>query len=434
MSESTTFPLKKVKTETLIFAVLALVAVGVLVYLAGQRQQALRSSPIGFDGLQVWLAQADLPAQSFTGGWVLDGGTLDVLVLPLFDTQLDRARALPQTKEELLLQQDEVDQRQDVLRQKVSMVPSLLILPKWRSGMRLTGLSHPALLVEDDGLEAALKSLTGTTRNVMRIGVPFTDFDYIGPDEDRLRARLYVAQVFDGPDCEPLIGTRGQMVLGSCPIDGSDQRLLVLSDPDLLNNHGLRLGDNAQIAHALFSTLAGQGQILIDYSERNWIVERETDSANTRTWSDLARFFEPPFTAMWVSAALILALLLWRASLRYGPVIEERSEIEASKRHAITAQARLLRLTGQDGALLADYAQARLASVAYRLFGPAGARAAGDREDILQQLARHHPQMAVRLRAVLETIDTLPARLPAREAIKHVDALETILETITHDT
>ncbi|MEL6313541.1 MAG: hypothetical protein AAFQ60_05780 [Pseudomonadota bacterium] len=434
MNLSTTSAIRKVKTETLVFGMLVLVAIAVLVYLSGQRQQALRTSPVGFDGLQIWLARSELPAQTFTGRWAVDRASVDLLVLPLFDTRLDRDRTRPQTKEDLLFQQDETDQRRSVLRAKATSVPSLLILPKWRSGMRLTGLSHPALLVEGGGLDDALKSLTGEEMRVARIPVPFTDFDYIGPDDARLRARLYVAQVFDGPGCEPIIGARNEMVLGSCPIEGSDQRLMVLSDPDLFNNHGLRLGDNAEIARALFSTFADQGQILIDYSERNWILDRTAIPERERTWSDLARFFEPPFSAMWVSAGLILALLLWRAGLRYGPITQEQSEIEASKLQAIAAQSRLLRLTGQDGALLAEYAQARVASVAFRLFGPSQARAGSDREAVLQHMGRHNPDRAARLRTVLETIDTLPARLPARDAIRHVDALETILETITHDT
>ncbi|MEM8981218.1 MAG: hypothetical protein AAGD04_17225 [Pseudomonadota bacterium] len=434
MSVRANSSIKSVKPETLIFGMLVLVAFGVLFFLTAQRQQALRASPVGFDGLHIWLAHSDLPAQTFTGGWAVDLASVDALVLPLFDTRLDRARVRPQSKEELLFQQDETDQRKDVLREKAAMVPSLLILPKWRSGMRLTGLSHPALLVEEEGLAAALRGLTGEEMRVGRIAVPFTDFDYIGPNEKRLRARLYVAQVFDGVGCEPVIGTRGQMVLGSCPIEGSDRRVLLLSDPDLFNNHGLRLGDNAEIARALFSTFADQGQILIDYSDGNWIVDRTAIPARGRRWSDLARFFEPPFSAMWVSAALVLALLLWRAGLRYGPVMQEQSEIEASKLQAIAAQARLLRLTGQDGALLADYVQARLASVAFRLFGPTGTRASGDREALLRHTGRHHPEMATHLQTALATIDGLPARLPARDAITHVDALETILETITHDT
>ncbi|MEL7278830.1 MAG: hypothetical protein AAFY35_08245 [Pseudomonadota bacterium] len=422
------------KTETVIFGVLVVIAIAVLIYLSGQRQQALRSSPVGYDGLQVWLAASDLPAQNFTGGWTIDRDNVDLLVLPLFDTQLDASRKRPQTKQELLFQQDETDQRSGVIRAKAVEVPSLLILPKWRSGVRLTGLGHPALLVEEGGLESALEELTGETMQVGRIPVPFTDFDYTLETNETLDARLYVAQVFDGPGCEPIIGRAGQMVLGSCPLENSERRIMVLSDPDLLNNHGLRLGDNAEIARAFFATFADQGQILIDYSERNWIVDRARQTSRERTWADLLRFFEPPFLAMWLSAGLILALLLWRASLRYGPVLEEDTTMGASKQQAIAAQARLLRLTGQDGALLSEYADARLASVVIRLFGPAQTRTGRDRDVLLRHLGRHQPKRAAQLKSVLDTIDSVPPGIPAREAIGHVDALENILEGLGHDT
>ncbi|MEM7597377.1 MAG: hypothetical protein AAF382_06735 [Pseudomonadota bacterium] len=434
MTDAVTSPRSGPKTETLIFGALVVIAIAVLMYLSGQRQQALRASPAGYDGLQVWLASTDLPAQNFTGGWAVDRDSVDLLVLPLFDTQLDTSRKRPETKEELLFQQDETDQRSGVIRAKAVDVPSLLILPKWRSGMRLTGLGHPALLVEEGGLEATLEELTGEAMRVGRIPVPFTDFDYTLETNETLNARLYVAQVFDGPGCEPIIGRAGQMVLGSCPLDNSKQRIMVLSDPDLMNNHGLRLGDNAEIARAFFSTFADQGQILIDYSERNWIVDRSRQTSRERTWSDLLRFFEPPFLAMWLSAGLILALLLWRASLRYGPVIEEDATMGASKQQAIAAQARLLRLTGQDGALLSEYVDARLSSVVIRLFGPAQTRTGRDRDLLLRHLGRHQPDLAAQLTSVLDTIDRVPTGIPAREAIGHVDALETILEGVGHDT
>lgn len=433
MTDTLTRPRSGPRSDTLIFGLLVVIAIGVLMYLSGQRQQVLRASPVGFDGLQVWLAKSDVPAQNFTGGWTIDQSNVDLLVVPLFDTSLDRVRDRPETKEELLFQQDETDQRYEVLQAKAAQVSTLVILPKWRSGMRLTRLGHPALLVEPEGLEDTLQTLTGDTMRVGRIPVPFTDFKYTLETNETLNARLYVAQVFDGPGCDPIIGRAGQMVLASCPQETSDQPVMVLSDPDLFNNHGLRLGDNASIARAFFGPFADEGQVLIDYSQVNWLVDRTRTVARERTWADLLRFFEPPFLAMWLSAGLILALLLWRASLRYGPILREDVALGASKMQAIAAQARLLRLTAQDGALLSDYAEARLSSIVVRLFGPAQSRVGRDRDLLLRHLTRHAPQSAARLTSVLATIDTLPPGLPAREAITHVDALETILETISHD-
>ncbi len=72
------------------------------------------------------------------------------------------------------------------------------MLPKWRSGMRLTGLAHPALLLEDGRLETMLNQITGGAR---RHGVTygrqiFSDFTYKAADGTDLTARLYAAQLF----------------------------------------------------------------------------------------------------------------------------------------------------------------------------------------------------------------------------------------------
>ena len=113
-----------------------------------QSKQVLRSSPAGFDGLQAWLSSEDVEAQSFSGGWLLDSERYGLLIVPVFDSDLTSSRVAPQIKEELLLQQDEYDLWLVALTDKLDRVPSLVVLPKWRSGMHLTGLSHPVLLVE----------------------------------------------------------------------------------------------------------------------------------------------------------------------------------------------------------------------------------------------------------------------------------------------
>jgi hypothetical protein len=92
-----------------------------------------------------------------------------------------------------------------------------------------------------------------------------------------------------------------------------------------------------------------------------------------------------------------------------------------------------MRLSGQDGALTREYASARIAATASTLFGPAHARHYSGEDAFLTYTERRHPELAPRLRSVLDGIRRLPARLPAAEAIHHIDQLEQILEQITHD-
>ena len=70
------------KGPSLETAVIALICVAVLIagwYILSQRQQVLRRSPAGLDGLQVWLATNGASAQNFAGGWLMDQTAVGLL-------------------------------------------------------------------------------------------------------------------------------------------------------------------------------------------------------------------------------------------------------------------------------------------------------------------------------------------------------------------
>lgn len=426
------------RIETLIIAGICLLVFIAGWYVLSQRQQSLRSSPTGLDGLQVWLSSKGVSAQNFSGGWLMDQNSVGLLVLPLYDTALDRDRRVPDTKEDLLQQQDEYDLNSEMIANKAARVQTLIILPKWRSGMRLTGRAHPVLLNEPDGLKSPLTRLmkdNGSKR--FFVPEPFTEFRYHLTTGETLYANLYSAQVFKSAGCTPIIGDEDAMLLAECPLrstkDGTNEQVYVLSDPDLLNNHGLRLGDNAAIALDFLQQKAGDRNIVIDYTRGSWLRDPASQPKRERTWSDLARFFEQPFLALWISAGLVFVLALWRAALRYGPIRASVSTLGASKSLAIRARARLMRLSGQDGALVSEYTKARIAATAEALFGVAHARHYASEIEFLKYADRRHPGQAKRLRAILSEIHSLPVHLTASAAIHHIDELEQVLEQITHD-
>ena len=316
------------------------------------------------------------------------------------------------------------------------MAPTLLVLPKWRSGMRLTGLAHPILLAGARESQSALSGvvLDFSVAPVSHIPVPYFDFEYREFFGTQLTARFYVAQVFKGDGCKPIIGRKGTMVLGRCalPIGDGERFVYVLSDPDLLNNHGLRLGDNAEIARDFISDIAGEKRVIVDYSRDNWLVEESTYDHPDRTWADLARFFGPPFTLIWLGAALTMGLFLWRGGLRDGPLAGGSTVLGASKSVMIGARSRLMRLTGQDGALVKEYAAARISVLAHRLLGPN--QSGQDEVALLRFAERRDPALKVALENVFQRIRALPDNLMAEAAIEHVDELETLLEQLTDDT
>ncbi|MEM8700556.1 MAG: hypothetical protein AAGF82_01930 [Pseudomonadota bacterium] len=443
MSDTTTTPRSGgPRIEVLVIAAVCVIGLLAVWYVMSQRQQTLRSSPSGLDGLQVWLTSNEIRSYNFAGGWPIDQTTVDLLILPVYDTALDVTRTPPASKEEYLLQSDEYDFASDAILTKAQTVPTLLVLPKWRSGMRLTGIAHPVLLIEPGKIADTLEDVTGGGAAELVYGrTPFTEFSYRATDGATLRSRLYAAQMFRKQGCDPIIGTTDAMILGSCPLpgdaqsneDGTRDRVLVLSDPDLLNNHGLRLGDNAQIAADFLSSQTGEGNIVIDYSRASWLRDPVREPVRERTWADLSRFFGPPFLILWLGAGCLFTLFLWRGALRYGPILRVGGAAGAGKALAIEARARLMRLSGQDGALVHEYAAARISAAAASLFGPSHARHYASEDEFLNFADRRHPGEAARLRSILVRIRQLPARAHAAEAIHLIDEFEQVLEQITHD-
>ncbi len=422
--------------KTILLGIVAITILAATVYAISQRKPELRNSPVGLDGVRIWLSAQGNDAQSFFGGWPLVAEEIGLLIVPIYDTALDEERIPPATKEALIGQQDEYDLDLWTIQSKMERVPALIVLPKWRSGMRLTRIAHPILRADTQRIARLGDDLIGgdgfEIKNATR---PFLELGYVSPEGARRRATIYAAQLFTAPGCRPIIGDEDAMILGECPIaETGDQRTAyVLSDPDLLNNHGLTLGDNAFIIRDVVADIARPGRILVDYSESNWLVSDAQRSMRERSWSDLLRFFSPPFTLIWVGLAIAFALLLWRAGVRFGPLAPAPG-MGASKTMAIAARARLMLLSGRDGALAEDYMRARLAATATQLFGHAHARQLAHPDAFLAYTKRRHPRLARPLAERLNTIEALPAGATERHALAAINDLDDVLEQITDDT
>jgi hypothetical protein len=106
----------------------------------------------------------------------------------------------------------------------------------------------------------------------------------------------------------PLIRTSAGVLLGRLEMPRQDHVLLVLSDPDILANHGLVLDENAALALALIEELrGGQGGVVFD---ETWHDHLASNSA--------ARLLlRPPLGYVTASLAL-LALLPSAGAIRFG--------------------------------------------------------------------------------------------------------------------
>lgn len=146
-------------------------------------------------------------------------------------------------------------------------------------------------------------------------------------------------------------------------IDDEIDRVLVLSDPDLLANHGLDRGENAALALALVESAAGaRGRVVVDEVAHGF---RYVPSP----WREL---FRRPLVFATLHG-LALALLLIRAALvrvgRPRPAPPGRPE---GKQALLDNAAVLLDSIGASSHALRRYLDATLARIAARLHAPAG--------------------------------------------------------------
>jgi hypothetical protein len=299
----------------------------------------------------------------------------------------------------------------------------LIVLPKWQGDVIKRGVVHPNLLIPDVEMGRLAAAVSPETGALLTRGNGFMS---IATDSGELR--LYAGQLVEPGHCTPLIGGANGMLLGRC--DSGDTTYWLLSDPDLLDNHGLTQGANARLAAEFLPRLADGGPIVVDLTTTS-LWEGPPKEQRRRSWSDLLRFFAPPFTAAWVALVLLMALVLWRAWVRMGPIDRAADDgLQAARAVSIDARARLLRLSGHDAQLVRLYAGDRLQSLAETLFGRRAS--AGDAfHDVGQLLSRQAPALAAPFRQAFRR--DVEGAANEGELLRRIDDLQGISERIKNE-
>jgi len=151
----------------------------------------------------------------------------------------------------------------------------------------------------------------------------------------------------------------------------------VLTDPDLINNHGLASLDSARAALLLIDALrGGEGPVVFDV----------TLNGLRRTRSLFQLALEPPFLA--ASLCILAASLLmgWRAAASFGAVERRGRALALGKRALVDSSAGLIRLARREPQMTPRYA----ALIRSQTLAAAGVREqAGEAADAyLERLAR----------------------------------------------
>ncbi|MEE8271390.1 MAG: DUF4350 domain-containing protein [Alphaproteobacteria bacterium] len=170
---------------------------------------------------------------------------------------------------------------------------------------------------------------------------------------------LDAPQLMSSKAMRPLIaGSRG-MLVGE--IDFGWQRIWVLSDPDLLSNHGIGRGDNGVLAVNLVEAIRpALGAVIFDETVHGF--RREASLSRT--------MLELPFVVTTILAAATLAVLLWAATARFGAPQPVERALRAGKASLIDSTAGLLAYGGHGREIFRRYLDVVQRDVARRVHAP----------------------------------------------------------------
>lgn len=219
---------------------------------------------------------------------------------------------------------------------------TLVVLPKWLTlpdedhpgWVRVASLDYPSdpegVLAPTIDLKIARSKGRGEALFNTEPAMP-RDVQFLAPA---------VVQTMRGPHLQPLITTpSGGIVLGRV----SGRNLYVLSEPDLINNHGM--GDQRQARSAL---------ALLDYlnsTGANAVLFDVTANGLGRSRSPLKLAFDAPFLAVTLTIFAAMLLAAWQALNRFGPVRRRERAIAFGKAALVDNCAALIRKAGREARL-----------------------------------------------------------------------------------
>lgn len=166
-------------------------------------------------------------------------------------------------------------------------------------------------------------------------------------------------QTIRSDDLTPVVATGNGIVFGALRTGG--RTVWVLSDPDLIANHGLGRGDNGVLAVRLVEHAYQGGPIVIDETIHGFALDP----------SFARQLFKPPLAAATYAGLAAIAVFLWAAALRFGPPLRRRDAIGAGKDGLIENTAHLLDYGGYHASIARRYALGLVADAARRLHVPA---------------------------------------------------------------
>lgn len=154
---------------------------------------------------------------------------------------------------------------------------------------------------------------------------------------------------------EPLIAYPEGILLGRTTRAGRE--IYVLSDPDLLQNHGLHRGHNAELVVRCFDRLREDGPVSFAETLHGF---RQPEQSVVR------ELFAFPMVLLVLHGLLTLGLLLWAGLSRFGDAPPPEKELQPGSDFLIKHTAHLLRFGGHRDMALVKYVEGVRNSVVAR--------------------------------------------------------------------
>ncbi len=183
--------------------------------------------------------------------------------------------------------------------------------------------------------------------------------------------------------------------------------LIVVSEPDLLDNYGMADRNRAMLALALFGAAMDGEKLPISFDL--------TFNGYARSANLLTLAFTPPFLAATLCLLLAALAVGWRAFLRFGPPRRTGRAIAFGKRALVSNAAGLIRRTGRLHLIAPPFADHARERIARALSLPRMKDTAATETAIDRALATRRPDatpfsaVAARLRAARRPRDILHA-------------------------
>jgi Domain of unknown function (DUF4350) len=232
----------------------------------------------------------------------------------------------------------------------------LLVLPKW---LGQDGGEHPGWI--GSAVQRSPSSNEWLLTEAIHDGTVLASDAQQNWTQNEFDAVPHVAgttQLVKSAHLTPIVASAEGILLGRYTEEG--RTLWVLSDPDVIANHGLGLG-NADFAAALFQRLRAGGSVVFDESIHGF------EPAPPDLFGLLRH---RRFLPLVLESIAAMALLLWATLGRFGAAEAPPPPLEAGKQALVRNVAQLMEYAGYQHILVRRYVDATIRNAAHQLRMP----------------------------------------------------------------